>query len=1119
MSKKIRKRSGNQEPYSYEKILNGIEKAFKACGYKKADYSYDGGVNIKEEYFEKLFDVEEIRNKVEDILMNSKYKDVAKAYILYRNKRKEIKEYVKEKQEFINRYKKSSNTANATVDDNSNVGNKNVAVLNAEIHKSDNIQISRGMVTAKLRELFPDFDPKQYVKDLEHHIIYKHDESSFGGAIAPYTYSAKEVIEVMYNNYHLLVPFDLLFDIIEEPEFLVDSEKIVYQKYPDNLYVKDSDGSFVRTTHITKKKRHRDLYRIKTSFGEDIVVTDNHPMIINSNIDDTIPAANSLNCNQYKCNDTISFEGVDRIDLSDIFHKGEVYENFIRFDRHLIKRFMCLTEELGYVIGFFIGDGNYNNNTKYINFSQKDLGVLKKLNEYLYDCLGIAGYIKFDSSKNIYTLNVRSRALFIVLKDFFKIQDKAQGKTLPINILQFTPEFARGVLEGLYDADGTANYNQLWLKLSSRAAILQVSALMRYFGYTVGNGVQSLPFDNTGYKTNYTLWTIGSSKMPGCEEFNLSYKWKKISNTPKSFKYHKDGVAKITNVQKIKEEDSFLSQNDYIYDITTESKTFCLNNIKVHNCVSISMYPFLLNGIKGLGGLSAAPKNLDSYCGMFCNLLFAVSSQFAGAVACPEALLYFDYFARKEWGDDYYLRPDEVIGQSRIKTKTIQKQIHQHFQQIVYTINQTASGRNGQCPFTNFCYYDKPFFESMFENFVFPDMTKPQWESLNWLQKDFMKWFNAERLRCMMTFPVESFALIYKDGKFVDEENAEFVAQEWAEGHSFFLYISDTADSLSSCCRLRNKIQTKEFSFTNGNMGVETGSKSVITLNLSRIVQDWAKSTNEITNFVNTDEFYDSLTAYIKEILERVYKYHIAYNELLWDMYDANLLSAYKAGFISLNKQYLTLGVSGLNQAAEFFGIQCTDNEQYSEFCRRIFSAIKESNQEHNGKFNGHKLSFNTECVPAESLAIKNYNWDKADGYWVPEDTNLYASYIYKPNDNRVNILDKIRMHGNNYIGDYLDGGSSLHGNLSEHLSKEQYLHLMKYAAENGCSYLTWNVPNSECQDCGFITKVPVDKCPKCGSTHIDQYDRVIGYLTKISNWSEGRQIEQKTRVYSKDIE
>ena len=321
-------------------------------------------------------------------------------------------------------------------------------------------------------------------------------------------------------------------------------------------------------------------------------------------------------------------------------------------------------------------------------------------------------------------------------------------------------------------------------------------------------------------------------------------------------------------------------------------------------------------------------------------------------------------------------------------------------------------------------------------------------------------------------------------------------------------------------CRLKNKIQTKEFNFTNGNMGIMTGSKSVITLNLNRIVQDWfngRKEKNE--NFVFNKNEYLSLNKYINKILERVYKYHNAYNELLWDMYDANLLPVYKAGFIDLNKQYLTIGINGLNQAAEFLGVKCRDNENYSMFCRTIFENIKEQNTLNKVVEGKHKLTFNTECVPAESLAIKNYNWDKEDGYKVPDDTNLYASYIYKPNDKEISMLEKIRLHGKNYIGDSLDGGSSAHLNSSEHLTKEQYSYLLKYAAENGCQYLTWNIPNCECDDCGYIAKTPFEKCPKCGSTNVSLWDRVIGYLTKIKNWSEGRQIEQKTRVYSDTIE
>lgn len=533
-------------------------------------------------------------------------------------------------------------------------------------------------------------------------------------------------------------------------------------------------------------------------------------------------------------------------------------------------------------------------------------------------------------------------------------------------------------------------------------------------------------------------------------------------------------------------------------------------------CVSVTLYPFLTNGIKELGGLSAAPKNIDSYCGMLCNFLFAISSQFAGAVAVSEALLYFTYFAKKEWGDDFWKHPDEVIGKSLTKTKTIRNQIYQYWQQIVYTISQPVSSRGYQSIFLNFSYFDKPFFKGMFGEFVFPDGTRPDWESLCWIQKEFMRWFNNERLKTILTFPVETVTLLYKDGEFVDKDMFEFVCEEYARGHSFFTYISDTVDSLSSCCRLKNKIQTKEFSFTNGNVGIMTGSKSVITLNLSRIIQDWwmASSRNEFD-----ESMYPSLKNHIVKILERVYKYHTAYNELLWDMYDANLLPAYKAGFIDLNKQYLTIGLNGLNQAAEFLGMQCTDNPKYSRFCQEIFGCVKEQNTLHNEKFNGHKLTFNTEQVPAESLAVKNYNWDKEDGYWVPTDTNLYASYIFKPYDKNISVIEKIRMHGKNYIGDFLDGGSALHCNLDTHLSKEQYEKLITYAAAEGCNYLTWNIPNSECRDCGYITKVPITECPHCGSKHIDYWDRIIGYLTKIRNWSDGRQIEQKTRVYSKEIE
>lgn len=710
---KVLKRDNSLEVFSIEKILKAVEKAYKACGYDKIDEEVID--EIKAFHINGISDtigIESIQDYVEKILIDFAPYAVAKAYIIYRSERKRIREYAKSKQEFINKYKSSKNTANATVDDNSNVANKNIGILNSEIHKEDNIQISRAMVTAKLKELFPDFDYKSYVKDLEHHIIYKHDESSFAGAIAPY-------------------------------------------------------------------------------------------------------------------------------------------------------------------------------------------------------------------------------------------------------------------------------------------------------------------------------------------------------------------------------------------------------------CCSISMYPFLTDGIKKIGGLSAAPKNLDSFCGMYINLIFATAAMFAGAVATSEFLVYFDYFARKEWGEDYYKTPSKEIAHTIRKNKTIQEQIHQYFQQVIYSINQPAASRGNQSAFVNFSIFDKEFFNSMFESFVFPDGDKPIWESVNWLQKEFMEWFNQERLKTILTFPVVSVALVYKDGKFLDEDMANFVAIQYSKGNSFFTYISDTVDSLSSCCRLKNVIQTKEFNFTNGNMGIMTGSKSVITLNLNRIIQDWKKSTTVPEDFIDFGKYFEN-------ILRRVYRYHVAYNELLWDMYNSDLLPVYRAGFIHLDKQYLTIGLNGLNQAVEYLGMSCNStDERYKTFCKMIFSTVKVFNGEHNIKFNGHQITLNTELVPAESLAIKNYNWDKNDGYWVPEDTNLYASYIFKPSDKTVSFLDKLKLHGNDYIGDYLDGGSAAHINFDSHPSYEQCKMILEHAAKVGCSYFTFNVPNSECEDCGYITKVPIKECPKCGSKNISLWDRVIGYLTKIKNWSEGRQVEQKTRVYS----
>lgn len=516
-------------------------------------------------------------------------------------------------------------------------------------------------------------------------------------------------------------------------------------------------------------------------------------------------------------------------------------------------------------------------------------------------------------------------------------------------------------------------------------------------------------------------------------------------------------------------------------------------------CVSITMYPFLFDGLKSVGGLSIAPTNTDSFCGEFINLVYAIAAQFAGAVSTPEFLMYMDYFLRKDFGNDYTERLDDYVNTSWVnRRRTLRQFIHDKFQQIEHSINVPAAARNFQSVFWNIAYFDKPYFEGMFEDFLFPDGSKSNWGTVDWLQRDFMKWFNQERTKTALTFPVETLNLLNDGENYVDQSWADFQAEMYAEGHSFFSYTSDSVDSLSSCCRLKSMVNDNTFSFTLGAGGVSTGSKGVITININRLVQNAVRNNKDISEAV-------------KEQVEKIHKYLYAYNEIIKDNFNANMLPVYNAGYISLDKQYLTIGINGFVEGAEFLGIDISPNEEYFKYGEMVLKPIYDSN-----KFaKTRDIMYNTEFVPAENLGIKNAKWDKEDGYIVPRD--CYNSYFYLVEDDTCNILDKFIMHGER-LTKYLDGGSACHINLSEHLTKEQYLQMGKIAIQTGCSYYTYNIPNTICNNCGHISKHKLNECPKCHSKDIDYLTRIIGYWKRVSKWSEPRQKEEKTRSYAPPV-
>ena len=446
-------------------------------------------------------------------------------------------------------------------------------------------------------------------------------------------------------------------------------------------------------------------------------------------------------------------------------------------------------------------------------------------------------------------------------------------------------------------------------------------------------------------------------------------------------------------------------------------------------CASITMYPWLLGGTLSVGGNSTRPTNLKSFCGGFVNMVFIVSSMLSGACATPEFLMYMNYFIEQEYGEDYYTRADEVVDLSK-KRRTIDKMITDCFEQIVYSINQPTGARNFQAVFWNVAYYDRYYFESLFGAVVFPDGSKPHWESL------------------------------------------------------------------SSCCRLRNEIRDNGFSYTLGAGGVSTGSKSVLTINLNRCIQYAVKNGMHYL-------------AHLEEIVDLVHKVQIAYNENLKELKAKGMLPLFDAGYINLARQYLTVGVNGLVEAAEFLGIRIDDNDDYAAFVQEVLGLI----ERYNRKYRSKEVMFNCEMIPAENVGVKHAKWDREDGYAVPRD--CYNSYFYVVEDESLNVIDKFRLHGRRYI-EHLTGGSALHMNLEEHLSKEQYRHLLRVAAAEGCNYFTFNIPNTVCNKCGHIDKRYLKECPACHSDDVDYLTRVIGYMKRVSNFSAARQQEAARRYYAK---
>ena len=537
-------------------------------------------------------------------------------------------------------------------------------------------------------------------------------------------------------------------------------------------------------------------------------------------------------------------------------------------------------------------------------------------------------------------------------------------------------------------------------------------------------------------------------------------------------------------------------------------------------CMAASLYPLMAEGVGKIDGVTpSAPNDIQSFSGQVTNLTFLLSANAKGAIALGDYFIALNYYVIAEFGAEWYKKLDVVTTtEHTLKPMTIKRAIRKGMKQFIYGVNQPAGNRSYNSPFSNVSYYDKTYFTSIFEDFYYPDGTQPGWEAIDTLQRIFMELHRELRLIKPLTFPVTTMAMVHDGNDVIDKDYKKLCAEEWAKGGSFFCYLSNNPSALASCCRVLNEMQENTFSSTTGLTGIMTGSCNVITLNINRIVQDWCKQykskfRGEPLINLKVETIKEELQEYIVNILERVYKYHIAYKTMLYDLEEKGMFSPSNGGYIYMKKLYSTIGLIGYTEAAQFLGMSVSNNEEYINFLRLIFGTVKEQNKIHSIHDKKRPILFNSEAIPGEGLGVKLYEHDKKDGYWVPENQNLYNCYFYNPWDN-TSILDKFILHGKQ-VAPYCDGGQALHANLDEHLSETQYTKLIDFAIEQGTNYFTFNIPISECKKCGHVVNAPVEKCPKCGSENIDYWTRIIGYLRPVSAFSNPRKIEQKKRIYS----
>lgn len=506
-------------------------------------------------------------------------------------------------------------------------------------------------------------------------------------------------------------------------------------------------------------------------------------------------------------------------------------------------------------------------------------------------------------------------------------------------------------------------------------------------------------------------------------------------------------------------------------------------------CFAYDLEDLVNKGLYFIQNFNATPpKHLTTYMDFVSEFISFTSNRTSGACGLPSFLVYAYYFWSRDVKNGYYLKNPDYYARQAI-------------QEIVYRSNQPFLRHSIQSAFTNWSIFDEDYLVALFGDRQFPDGSYiiDEINEIKEFQKLAMEVVSEVRSQNMMTFPVISFALLRKDGKFVDEEFARWCCEHNMKWNDSNFFISDTVNSLSNCCRLKSDIEENLYFNSIGGSALQVGSIKVNTINLARIAYE-SKDKNEYLSILK-----DRTEIALKTL--HIIRGIIIRNE------EKKLLPNYTLGLINFEKCYNTLGIIGFFEAIDKFGLIKRDEfghveytDEGKSFAKQILKTIH-AVKDVFGTDKDYKI--NLEAVPGESAAVKLMEKDKIlfeDGcYGLP----LYGNQ-WIPLGVKTSLLEKIKISAE--LDKACDGGSIMHVNLDTPMTDfDTAWELLNKIAEAGVTYFAYNVRISACKNNhGFYGEV----CSICGEPKVTSYQRIVGFLTPEKTYSQERKEEFQLRTW-----